>query len=372
MLNRKLTAAAAALILICSACEDEGPRRSIDRPSLGTKQPPLKLDKNSDRLVYGDTIMLAVVPEDGDLTFAKVRISLADERGSFLAVSDDSVDLTEKASFALPTALTGGGEVKLRVDAEFNDGQKSMRYQNFTVTAESEPQQWNFETVRKYPHDKSSFTQGLLFHNGFLYEGTGNLGESRIRKIDLTTGNVEMEKANKSDVFGEGITVFRDKLYQLTYKNGRGFVYNLGDFEKIDEFTYNTYTGEGWGLTHNDTSLIASDGSAYLHFIDPETLEEERRIRVFDHRGNVNRLNELEYREGIIYANLYTSFEMVAIDATTGRVLHRYNARDVLKRADMTTGMDVLNGIAVNPLNGNLLITGKYWQYLYEVKPTVK
>lgn len=365
MLSRKLMAAAAALLLMCSACEDEGPRRSIDRPSLGTKQPPLKLDKNSDRLVYGDTIRLSVIAEAEDLTFSSVRVSLADDRGKALAVS-------EKGVFALPTEITGGGEVKLRVDAEFTDGQKSMRYQNFTVTAESEPQQWNFETVRKYPHDKSSFTQGLLFHNGFLYEGTGNLGESRIRKIDLVTGNVEMEKANKSDVFGEGITVFGDKLYQLTYKNGRGFVYNLSDFEKIDEFTYNTYTGEGWGLTHNDTSLIASDGSAYLHFIDPETLEEERRIRVFDHRGNVNRLNELEYSEGIIYANLYTSFEMVAIDATTGRVLHRYNARDVLKRADMTTGMDVLNGIAVNPLNGNLLITGKYWQYLYEVKPTVK
>lgn len=365
MHKRTLTAAAAALLLVFTACKDEGPRRSIDRPSLGTKQPALKLDKNAERLVYGDTIRLAVIPEDGDLTFSSVSVSLAEDRGRALAVSGKGV-------FALPTAMTGGGEVKLRIDAEFTDGQKSMRYQNFKVTAESEPQQWKFETVQRYPHDKSSFTQGLLFHNGFLYEGTGNLGESRIRKIDLTTGEVRMERQNKDDIFGEGITVYGDKLYQLTYKNGRGFVYNLADFEKIDEFTYNTYTGEGWGLTHNDTSLIASDGSAYLHFINPETFEEEGRIRVFDHRGNVNRLNELEYREGIIYANIYTSFDIVAIDAATGRVIHRYNARDVLKRSEMTKDMDVLNGIAVNPLNGNLLITGKYWKYLYEVKPTVR
>lgn len=352
----------AAASIVCSACKEEAPVRSPERPSLRAKQPVLKVRKSTEELIYGDTLALEAAPEDTALKLSEIRVSLASTPGRVLARSAEG-------SVALPTTLTGGGEVKLRIDADFTDGQKSMRYQNVRVVASDAPLRWRFETVRTYPHDKSAFTQGLLFHKGFLYEGTGNLGESRIRKVDLATGEAVMERENRPDIFGEGITIFDGKLYQLTYKNGQGFIYNLEDFEKIDDFVYNTYTGEGWGLTHNDTALIASDGSAYLHYFDPATMTETRRVRAFDHRGNVTRLNELEYRDGLIYANIYGSFDIVAIDGETGRTVHRYNARDVLKREDRTAGMDVLNGIAVNPLNGNLLITGKYWKKLYEVRP---
>lgn len=361
-MRTKLNIIFAMSVVILTACEEDAPVRSLDRPSLGTKQPTLKVEKNADRLTYGDTLFIRVMPEDTALKFSDVRVALAAAAGRVLASSDDGV-------FRLSTRHTGGGEVKLRIDAEFTDGQKSMRYQDVWVTAADPPLQWRFETVRTYPHEKSAFTQGLLFHKGYLYEGTGNLGESRIREVDLTTGEAVRERENRSDIFGEGITIFDGKVYQLTYKNGQGFIYNLEDFEQIDSFVYNTYTGEGWGLTHNDTALIASDGSAYLHYFDPETMTETGRVRVFDDRGSVTRLNELEYRGGLIYANIYGTFEIVAADAETGRVINRYNARDVLKRADMTAGMDVLNGIAVNPLNGNLLITGKYWKKLYEVRP---
>jgi glutamine cyclotransferase len=223
--------------------------------------------------------------------------------------------------------------------------------------------------VDKYPHDVASYTQGFLVHNGYIYEGTGNYGESRIRKIELASGKVLKEKEMDEDLFGEGITVFGDKLYQVTYKSGRAFVYDLESFELLNEFSYITETGEGWGLTHNDTSLILSDGSSQLYFIDPERFTIEGKLNVFDNKGNVNNLNELEYRDGLIYANIYTQPFIVVINAETGEVLQRYSAVGMVDRSEANSGMDVFNGIAFHPLSGNLLVTGKYWSRIYEVKP---
>ncbi len=346
-------------IAILTACGDETPDRG-ERTLPVSTQPTLRLKMISGgNTTYGDTLRFVVEPQDPALEIESVEIHM----------TDGSKKLTSSANgnIVLPTTLTGGGNLKLKVEARFTDGQTSTRYKDFSVAAAERPELWNFKVVRRYPHDTKSFTQGLLIHKGFLYEGTGNLGESRLRKIELATGNVLLERKLDDDYFGEGITIFDNKIYQLTYTTSRGFVYDLETFEPIDEFTYNTYTNEGWGLTHNDTSLIASDGSAILYFFDPVTYQETSRIRVFNDRGEVSRLNELEYHNGIIYANIYTSSEIIAIDAATGQVLHEYTARGMVERAEITTGMDVLNGIAVNPLNGNLLITGKYWSTIYEV-----
>jgi glutamine cyclotransferase len=351
-------------VLILSACGTEPERRSIDRPSINSGQAPLNIKAEAESIIYGDTLRFEVLPVKDAPKMIQATASLADTR-SLLGSTDDG-------KFVLPSALTGGGMVKLRIDATFEDGTTSLRYKDFKVSAPQAPLQWSLEVQRRYPHDKSAFTQGLLFHNGYLYEGTGNIGESRIRKLELETGEVLMEKANKADIFGEGITIMNDKLYQVTYKTARGFIYRLSDFELMDEFSYNTLTGEGWGLTHNDTSLIMSDGSAYLYFYHPEQGIEQGRIRVFDERGDVNRLNELEYKDGVIYANIYTTADIVAIDAKTGLVLHRYSARGMVDRSEATPQMDVLNGIAIHPLNGNLLLTGKYWSTIYEVKPVMQ
>lgn len=353
------------LILVLAACGDEPPaRRHLDRPSLDSAQPGLRIEgaaKGS--LTYGDTLTFEVGAASPDHVVQNVTVSLSDTR-EVLATSQEGI-------FSIPTLRTGGGNVKLRIDAAFADGQKSMRYKDVKVVAPEKPSLWGLEVVRRLSHDSRSFTQGLLVHQGYLYEGTGNKGESRIRKMELETGKVLMERDNAPDIFGEGITIFGDKLYQLTYKTAQGFVYDLETFEQIDEFTYNTYTGEGWGLTHNDTALIVSDGSAYLHFMDPETLEETARLRVFDDRGDVSRLNELEYRNGTIYANVFTTADIVAIDARTGQVLHRYSARGLVDRSEFSADMDVMNGIAIHPSTGHFLITGKYWKKLYEVRPVM-
>ncbi len=354
----------AVAALMISACADESTQRSIDRPGIKSAQRPINIKASNDELIYGDTIRFEVQAASSEFAITGLRVSMADTRQVLANSSDGSI--------VLPTIETGGGNVKLRIDATFEDGQSSMRFKDFDVLAADAPKIWALEVQNRFPHDKGAFTQGLLFHEGYLYEGTGNLGESRIRQVDMKTGEVLRERVNKADIFGEGITIFENKLYQLTYKTAKGYIYNLDDFEPLKEFTYNTWTGEGWGLTHNDTSLIISDGSAYLYFLDPETFEEKRRIRVFDDRGDVARLNELEYSNGLIYANIYTTAEIVAIDAGNGIVVNRYSARGVVDRAETTPNMDVLNGIAINPLNGNLLITGKYWPRLYEVKPVMK
>lgn len=346
------------------SCADESPQRSIDRPGIKSAQRPINIKASNDELVYGDTIRFEVEAANSEFAIAELKVSMADTREVLASSSDGSV--------LLSTIETGGGNVKLRIDATFEDGKSSMRFKDFDVIAANAPRLWALEVQNRYPHDKGAFTQGLLFHEGYLYEGTGNLGESRIRQVDMKTGEVMRERVNKADIFGEGITIFNDKLYQLTYKTAKGYVYNLDDFEPIGQFTYNTWTGEGWGLTHNDTSLIVSDGSSYLYFLDPESFDEKRRIRVFDNKGDVSRLNELEYSDGIIYANIYTTADIVAIDAITGIVVNRYSARGVVDKSETSPDMDVLNGIAINPLNGNLLITGKYWPRLYEVKPVMK
>jgi glutamine cyclotransferase len=350
-------------LLVLAACEDDTQdRRTVNRPGLQKFQPPIRIkaDKKG-TILYGDTVSLQISSIDTTLSISEVQLSCTDNP-AFEMVSED-------LKIALPTTQLGGGEQRVKVDVKFADGQKTTRYKEFKILSETLPRKWQFEVIRKYPHDPTSFTQGFLVHEGFIYEGTGNYGETKIRKLDLTSGKVLKEKELEQDIFGEGITIFNDKIYQLTYKSSKGFVYDLNSFERERDFIYNTYTSEGWGLTSNDSSLIASDGSAYIFFLNPADMSETRRIKVFNDRGEINNINELEYRDGIIYANIYTTAVIIGIDAETGRVVDEYVASGIVAPNEATSDMDVLNGIAFNPLNGNFLLTGKYWSKIYEARP---
>ena len=346
----------------CGGGGEEKQRRVINRPSLGQSGPGIKVEvENKGTVVYGDTIYMQVssAKEGEQITGVTVEIVNGNRR---VAESTDG-------NIQIATLKSGGGNLRFKITADFASGEKSNRYKNVKIVAPEAPGNWDFEVVARYPHSPHAYTQGLLVHNGFIYEGTGTYGGSKIMKSDLVTGNILKEKHLSADYFGEGITIFDNKLYQLTYKSGKVFVYDLESFERIDEFTYHFHTSEGWGLTHNDTSLIASDGSASLYFIDPSDFSIRNRIEVFDENGSVLNVNELEYRDGVIYANIYTTARIVAIDAETGMVLDNYTARGIVMQSETTQDMDVLNGIAINPLNGNLLITGKNWSIVYEVRP---
>jgi len=352
-----------SFIFILAGCGDD-PTES--KAPAGARQPTLRIKVNQENpVIYGDTILVTVEPTDADLVISSVVLSAGDGSKIFAQ--------SENGIFRLSTRTTGGGEVKMKVEASFADGQTSTRYKDLRIISAEAPSSWEFSVVNRYPHDTKSYTQGLLVHKGFIYEGTGNYGESRLRKIELATGKVLQEKhLNDATIFGEGITIYDNKIFQLTYTTSQGYVYDLESFDLIDEFIYNTFTGEGWGLTHNDTALIVSDGSAIIYFFDPKTYKETGRVKVFNNLGEVSRLNELEFHNGKIYANIYTTTEIVAIDPLTGLVTDVYNAKGVVERSEVTSGMDVLNGIAINPLNGNMLITGKYWSKLYEVTPVPK
>lgn len=222
---------------------------------------------------------------------------------------------------------------------------------------------YRYRVVNTFPHDKRAFTQGLVFHNGYLYEGTGLYGESSLRKVDLRTGRVLRLHRLAPEFFGEGIAILNDKIYQLTWREGVCFVYDLESFRQITQFRY---YGEGWGLTTDGKYLIMSDGSDTITFRDPETFVEVRKIQVRAQGKPVELLNELEYIEGEIWANIWYSEMIARIDPQTGMVKAWVDLEGlpVPNRASE----DVLNGIAYDPQSKRIFVTGKRWGKLFEIE----
>jgi len=223
---------------------------------------------------------------------------------------------------------------------------------------------YTYRVVNVYPHDKTAFTQGLVFENGVLYEGTGLNGKSTLRRVDLETGNV-LQFINLSDqFFGEGIAVFEDKIIQLTWLSHRGFVYDKSSFELLREFSYPT---EGWGITHDGSRLIMSDGTATLHFLNPETFEEIGTVSVHDDGTAVSRLNELEYINGEVYANVWQTERIAIINPQTGVVRAWIDLKGIRNWGNLYAG-DVLNGIAYDAGENRFFVTGKWWSLLFQIE----
>jgi len=225
--------------------------------------------------------------------------------------------------------------------------------------------EYTYQIVHTYPHDRTSYTQGLLYQDGVLYEGTGMYEESRIRKVKLETGEVLQNRDIPGQYFGEGIIIWKDRLLELTWKSEKGFIYDLATFTPKSEFAY---PGEGWGLTTDGKRIIMSDGSAELRFWDPETLRETGRITVTEDGRPLEQLNELEWVKGEIYANVYQTERIVRIDPNSGKVVGTIDCRGLLTAADRNDQTDVLNGIAYDAKGDRLFITGKRWPKLFEIK----
>ena len=233
------------------------------------------------------------------------------------------------------------------------------------ATAGKAIQVYTYRIINSYPHDNEAFTQGLVFEDGFLYEGTGLRKHSTLRKVELVSGNVVKNYDLPEEYFGEGITIYDNKIIQLTWKSKEGFVYDKDSFKLLDRFTYPT---EGWGLTHNGHQLIMSDGSSNLYFLDPETFIETKRIRVSDGNRQIDMLNELEYINGEIFANIWRTDSIARISPESGDVTGWIDLKGLLKPEDRTQKVDVLNGIAYDSANDRLFVTGKLWPKLFEIK----
>jgi glutaminyl-peptide cyclotransferase len=223
----------------------------------------------------------------------------------------------------------------------------------------------SYRVVHEYPHDPDAFTQGLLYENGSLFESTGLPGRSSLRRVDLQTGHVEQIIRVPDEFFAEGLTDWQNYLIQLTWQSHVGFVYDRSTFRKLKEFHY---SGEGWGLTHDNKQLIMSDGSATLRFLDPADFHVMRTLAVADGAEPVQYLNELEYVKGEIWANVWQTDRVARISPATGKVLGWINLEGILKPSSRTEKTDVLNGIAYDATHDRLFVTGKLWPKIFEIK----
>ena len=227
------------------------------------------------------------------------------------------------------------------------------------------PPTYTYRVINTYPHDPAAFTQGLIFVDGELYEGTGRWGESTLREVALATGAALRLQPLDAQYFGEGITLLGDKIYQLTWQDQTGFVYDRDTFEPLQTFTY---PHEGWGITQDGTRLIVSDGTATLRFWDPDTLQETGQITVRDNEGPLNRLNELEFVNGEIWANIWLTDLIARISPETGDVLGYIDLTGLLDTSTLTQPVDVLNGLAFDSETGHIFVTGKLWPSLFEIE----
>jgi len=225
---------------------------------------------------------------------------------------------------------------------------------------------FGYEVVRVYPHDPQAFTQGLVYADGgYFYEGTGLNGRSSIRRVRLENGEVLKIQPIDQQYFGEGIAVWGDSLFELTWKHGIGFIYDRQSFERKGTFSYD---GEGWGLTTDGSRIIMSDGTAFLRFLDPATRKETGRIQVRDQAMPIERLNELEVVKGEILANVWQTDRIARISPKTGAVTGWIDLHGLLDPRDAAQGADVLNGIAYDAAGDRLFVTGKLWPKLFEIR----
>ena len=241
----------------------------------------------------------------------------------------------------------------------------SFIFFNAACSSETTYSAKEIEIINTFPHDSKAFTQGLVFSNGNLYEGTGLYGKSTIRKIDLSTGKIEKIHKLSDHLFGEGITIMDDKLYQLTWRSKKGIIYDTESFEVLGFFNY---PFEGWGITNDGKSLIISNGTQNIYFYNPVNFKQVKKIKVTDRGEPVSQINELEYINGKIYANIWRSDKIISIDPSSGKVLKWYDLSPLKKHVKGKERIDVLNGIAYDDKNGRIFVTGKLWPKLFEIK----
>lgn len=304
----------------------------------------------------------------GDSVFIRMRFPEEAGIDSVIYLIDDNVIASKKdsspVSFLTDSLKLGSRSITTRL---YQGGKQQEAFSNIVLVAEKAPEQLSFSVVKAFPHDTSAYTQGLEYHDGILYESTGLLGQSTLRKVSLENGKVIKQIKLADDQFGEGLSVIDNKLVMLTWKNGKGFIYDKHTFEKLSEFPFQA-SKEGWGLCFDGKRLIKSDGTNRLYFLNKNTCVEEGYLEVYNDKGPVDSLNELEYIDGLIYANVYTQDIIVMIDPQTGEVLSELNLIGLLPQKDRNENTDYLNGIAYDGQGKRLFVTGKKWNTLFEIR----
>jgi glutamine cyclotransferase len=281
----------------------------------------------------------------------------------------DSIQLTldtKKISTSVDLSSIPLGEKLIKAKVFYDDTFEVVIKKIIVVNSEA-PKLYTYEVVNTYPHDITSYTQGLEFYKGDLYESTGQYGESKLRKLDYKNGTVVKNINLSSAYFGEGLSIINDKIYQLTWKEGRGLVYDVNSLEQIETFNYGQ-SKEGWGLCNDGKKLYKSDGSEFLWFLNPITLAEEGSVQAYTNKGKLTNLNELEWVDGKIYANRYQKNGVAIINPNNGAIEAVIDFKALKTKVTKHQGLDVLNGMAYNPQTKTLFVTGKRWDKLFEVR----
>jgi len=309
------------------------------------------------------------------------KVSLGDKASiSFEKLEGEQLDsvqlyingkrLANETSQEINTTNLGTGK-HLVTALAFVPGKVKKVNNTIEVVSKTAPAVYNYNIINTYPHDVKAYTQGLEYHNGYLYETTGRKGQSWLRKVDIKTGEVLQQKDLADEYFGEGMTIFNGEISWLTWQANKGFTYSLEDFAPTGDFDYQK-SFEGWGLTHNDTELIKSDGTNKIWFLDPVTKKEKRSIQAYTHKYAVDDLNELEYINGKIYANKWQQNSIVIVNPSNGvieGVANLNGLQDIVsKDQKLDKNDDVLNGIAYDKENNRLFVTGKHWGKLFEIE----
>lgn len=268
----------------------------------------------------------------------------------------------ENYQLSLKGEKLGVHQIKL---VAFSGNMEQSLRRRIHIRSEITPKYNKVKIVNTYKHDPKAYTQGLQYEGGWMYEGTGQYAASSLRKVDLKTGEVKQYLGLENKYFGEGITIMKDKIIQLTWDSNIGFIYDKETFSKLASFSY---PSEGWGITYNGEHLIMSDGSNKLRFMDTDVFTEVKTIEVYDDFQVIKNLNELEFINGYIYANVWQTNKIVVIDPENGRVMETIDCSILVPEKYIGHIDNVLNGIAYNKETGNLYLTGKYWDVLYEVK----
>jgi len=258
------------------------------------------------------------------------------------------------------------GKHAVRANVYFKQQKKELTNTIYFLAAKA-PKIYSYKIINEFPHDKFAFTQGLEYHDGYLYESTGEYGESTLRKEELKTGKVLQEIKINNKYFAEGITIFNNKIYQLTWQKRIGFIYNLKTFKKEGTFKY-SQSKEGWGLTHNNKYLIKSDGSDRLWFLNPKTEKEAYYIEAYTNKRKVEELNELEYIKGKIYANVWQKNSILIINPVNGAIEGIIDLSGLKDKVEQHAKLNVLNGIAYDKVHDKLYVTGKNWSKIFEIK----
>ncbi|MCT4615985.1 MAG: glutaminyl-peptide cyclotransferase [Marinifilaceae bacterium] len=263
------------------------------------------------------------------------------------------------------------GKYKFDIIAYHENGEIGKLSSYINIKSRFTPKSYKYKVKKEYKHDKTAYTQGLFFHNGYLYEGTGQNGQSELKKIDLKTGKLIKSRPLEDNYFGEGICMLNDNIYQLTWTSKKAFVIDAKSFKLKDTLYPKTSSGQSWGIINIENNLVISDGTNKLQFVNPQTFEEVKTLEVYDNLGKVTNINEMEYIDGKIYANIWLTDKIIVINPDSGAVeaeIDLSNILDPKTRSKLTPGDDVLNGIAYDKENNRIFVTGKRWPKLFEIE----